>query len=282
MLPGVVGCAGLLAVWGVVARRRFSRRIDREAAALLSAAGDAERARITEADLEALPEPVQRWLRRSGVVGTTMPTSVHLRQEGMFRLGENQPWMPFRAEQSFAPRMPGFIWNAAFMAAPLVSIVGRDRYQAGVGDIDMRLLGIIPVARKRGGGLNQGALHRYLGEIVWFPAAALSDTIVWEPIDAMSAQATIRAGGETAAAVFVFDADGRPERLEADRYNDARGAIEPWSIPIMDYGTFGGIEIPVAGEGVWHYETGDFAYIRWRITALEQDVRGTAQTSPRS
>ena len=87
-----------------------------------------------------------------------------------------------------------------------------------------------------------------------------------------AALATMSYGEDTVSATFFFDDQGRLMKLTADRYNDDRGSIEPWSIAITEYGAFGGIEIPVAGEGVWHYETGDFAYIHWRITELEQNV----------
>ena len=180
--------------------------------------------------------------------------------------------MPFQAELYFTTYPPGFVWIASFEMAPLVSIAGRDRYQGGVGDIDMRLLGIIPVAKKSGGGLNQGALHRYLGEIVWFPAAALDPSIRRDAIDDSSALATMSSGGGQVSATFVFDDQGRLVSLSADRYNDDRGSIEPWSISVAEYGAFGGIEIPVAGEGIWHYASGDFSYIHWRITDLEQNV----------
>ena len=51
--------------------------------------------------------------------------------------------------------------------APLVSLFGRDRYVNGEGDMDLRL-SLLPVARKSGGGLNQGDLLRFLTEATWF------------------------------------------------------------------------------------------------------------------
>jgi hypothetical protein len=250
----------------------FKRQMASEVDTLFAESDPAASSLITEPDLAGLPAPVQRWLLASGVVGRERPFAVRLKQEGEFRLGEDRDWMPYRAEQYFTTNPPGFIWIASFEMAPHVSISGRDRYQAGVGNIEMRLLGIIPVASKRGGGLNQGALHRYLGEIVWFPAVALDPSIRWKALDDSSALATMSSGGETVSATFVFDDQGRLVSLSADRYNDDRGRIEPWSISIAEYGAFGSIEIPVAGEGVWHDETGDFTYIRWRIIDLEQNV----------
>ena len=43
----------------------------------------------------------------------------------------------------------------------------------------------------KGKEIDQGALLRYLGEIVWVPSAALSDYITWEEMDSTTARATM-------------------------------------------------------------------------------------------
>jgi hypothetical protein len=112
---------------------------------------------------------------------------------------------------------------------------------------------------------------RYLGEIVWFPSAALSDYISWEAVDERSARATMRYAGVTAAAVFAFDESGRFVSLTADRYMSADGGarLEKWVIPATDWRTVRGIEIPVRGNAVWKLASGDFDYYRWEILDVE-------------
>ena len=108
---------------------------------------------------------------------------------------------------------------------------------------------------------------RYLGEIVWFPSAALSDTISWEAIDERSARATMRHAGVTASAVFAFDERGRFASLTADRYMSAEGGarLEKWVIPATEWRTVRGIEMPVRGNAIWKLAAGDFDYYRWEI-----------------
>lgn len=247
----------------------LKRRICREVTDLLSAGQNEQPRLITVADLATLPWPVQRWLKNSNVLGKAYPVTVRLKQQGEFRLAENRGWMPFDAEQYFTTNPPGFVWIASFKMAWLLSISGRDRFQDGIGDFDMRVLSLIPVAKMRGGGLNQGALLRYLGEIVWFPAAALSSLITWETEDSTTARATMSFQRVTASATFTFDVQGRVTGIVAQRYNDARGKLETWSIPIQAYGEFQGINVPMGGEGVWNYGSSDFSYIRWQITEIE-------------
>jgi hypothetical protein len=179
--------------------------------------------------------------------------------------------MPFEAEQYYTTDPPGFVWIARFQMASALTIFGRDRYADGVGSIRMWLLSLIPVVGKSGGGLNQGALLRYLNETMWFPAAAVSPYITWEALDAHSARATMRYGGVSGSATFVFDEQGRLADMFAERYDDASGGLQPWSTPIAAHGEFDGVRVPVAGEGRWRYPSGDFTYIRLRVTTLEYD-----------
>ena len=254
-----------------VGRVATERRIAGEITDLFAASEDTAPSIVTEADLAELPEPVQRWLRWSQVVGKARPATVRLKMEGQFRTGEDQGWMPFTSEEYYTTDPPGFVWSVRMNAAPLLAIVGRDRYTDGVGDIEMRLLGLIPVADKRGGDLNQGALLRYLNETMWFPAATLSPYITWAARDATSAVATMSYGGVTASATFVFDAQGQLTTMTALRNNDAKGRALPWSTPLNAYGEFNGVRVPLGGEAIWAYETGDFTYIRLRVTELEYD-----------
>ncbi len=255
-------------------RELFERRVDDETTALLAASRAPEPDVVTDDELRALPEPVQRWLRWAQVVGKPIPATVRLTQEGRFRQGEGQPWMPFTAEEHFTTGPPGFVWRTTMRMAPGLAIVGRDAYIAGRGSIDMRLLGLIRVARASGPALDQGALLRYLNETMWFPAAALSPHITWKPVDAHAARATMRYGEVTGEATFFIDDAGRPIDMIAERQDLARGRLETWSTPLHDYGAFQGVRVPVAGRGLWRYASGDFDYIELRITGLEFDGPG--------
>ena len=269
MLTIVLGVtAGALIAAGLAAAA-FDRRITHEIDTLLADARPGPAGTIAAADLERLPPPVQRWLRYSRVIGTKRPATVRLRQRGDFDLGRG--WMPFDADQYFTLDPPGFLWRASFRMAPMLSVTGRDRYRAGIASMDMRLLSLVPVATNTGGGLNQGDLLRFLGEMQWFPAAALSDDITWEAVDASSARATMAYGGISASMTFIFADDGRMVEERASRYNDARERNEAWVNRNDGDREFGGLVVPAAGEARWEYASGPFPYIRWMITALEQD-----------
>jgi len=270
MVTILLGLVAVAAAVALGAKFSFERRMAREINAVLADARPSNAKIITERDLEPLPEPVRRWLRYSHVVGTILPATVRLRQDGQFQM-DGRGWMPFAAEQYFTINPPGFLWKATFRMAPLVQVTGRDQYRSGEAGIEMRVLSLIAVARKSGGGLNQGALLRFLGEVQWFPAAAFADYIAWEPVDPDAARATMTYGGISASMIFRFSVDGRLIESAALRYNDSRGRNESWVNRNDSDQQFGGIRVPVAGEARWEYHSGPSPYIRWRITTIEHD-----------
>ncbi|MCA9859260.1 MAG: hypothetical protein KC438_06030 [Thermomicrobiales bacterium] len=268
LILGAIAAAAVgFAAW---TRRSFQHQIDREIAELLAA--DTEPAGIVqESDLQQLPEPVQAWLRASGVVGTAIPSVVRIRQAGEFRLGADEDWMPYHATQYYTTNPPGFLWNATMRMAPLIDIDGRDRYTGGVGDIEMRIGSVVPVATASGGDLNSGALLRYLNEMMWFPAALVGSNVRWEPVDDTHARATLTDAGQSVSAVFAFDAQHRLIDMTAARWNDTEELVLPWSTPIDQWGVFNGIEIATGGAGVWKTGPDAYTYIRLHLTEVEYD-----------
>ncbi|MCC7025170.1 MAG: hypothetical protein IT338_20220 [Thermomicrobiales bacterium] len=272
VLVGIVVAAaaiGLLAVGHLV----FSRLVAREVGRLLGQSANRQGRVIAERDLAGLPEPVARWLRAASVVGQEIPRIVHLQQEGRIRLGPDAPWLPFTARQVYTTDPPGFVWAAEGAVAPFVSVRVLDRYIAGRGGTEPRLLGLIPLGRASGPEIDAASLQRYLNEIMWFPAAALSPGVQWEAIDAHSARATIHDHDQRVSGIFVWDDAGQLVTMTADRYRtvDGRYLLTPWETPIRDYGAFSGVRVPIAGEGAWHLEAGDFTYIALRVTSLTYD-----------
>ncbi|MCK4234125.1 hypothetical protein KAX75_06820 [candidate division WOR-3 bacterium] len=249
----------------------FNRQVKREVTEMFEKSKKIKPKVITEADIEGLPEPVQRWLKYSQVIGKERTLSVRLKQKGFFRQKKDKNWMPFKAEEYYTTDSPAFIWYTTMKATPFLSITGRDMYYEGKGNMLIKLLSLITVADAIGEEITQGTLLRYLNEIMWFPTAALSDYIEWDPIDSKSAKATMSYQDVTASAVFYFNEQGEFTNMIAERYMDIDGqfSLEKWSTPISEYGEFNGIRIPIKGEGVWHLKSGDFSYIRLEITDIE-------------
>lgn len=226
---------------------------------------------LTVDQLTPLPTPVRRWLERSGVLGRPLARTVRLRQRGGLRTAPGASYMPVLAEQYFTVTEPGFVWMVDVTMAKVLPVAGRDVYLGGHGRMLIRAGGLVTVADGTGPAFDQGTALRYLGEIIWFPSAAVAPYIHWTSGDDDHATATLTWGGQAVSATFGFDAEGRVASIEADRsYNGER--LERWVIPITAWERIRGIEIPVRGGAVWKLKAGDFDYFQWVIEDVEANA----------
>ena len=223
--------------------------------------------------LAGLPEPVQRYLNYSGIVGKPFVATLRLKQHGSFRTRPDRMPMQLTAEQYFSADPPGYIWNATFKLAGLPLIRACDAFQDGQGSMHGDLLALFPVIESWGERITQGAMVRYLAEMLWFPSAFLGRNATWQPRDQHSAEVTLEDGSRKVTATMYFDDEGRLVNTTAMRYGEVDGiyTLNQWSVPVELYGEFEGLRMPVAGKVIWNYAAGDFAYFNWNISQIEFD-----------
>jgi len=228
---------------------------------------------VSEEMLANKPPLVQEWLRRSKVVGNEAIQTVRLKQTGQMRTASDGNWMPFEAEQWSRTENPGFIWRANVTAAPGIHLAGRDKYEDGHGHMLIKLLSLFPVADAKGKEIDQGTLIRYLGEIIWYPSAALSGHIKWEEVDPKTAKATISFGGITGSGLFRFDLNGDVSGFEARRYYEQKNGatLEEWVVRIdpESYKEFDGMRIPAKAKVLWKLAEGDFTWLTLEISEVQ-------------
>ena len=272
LLQGVVVVIVVLILIISAANFFFNQQVEQEVAAMFSANYQEESEIIAEDDINDLPKVVQKWLTRAGVVGQEKISAVRLKQEGKMKSTPQGNWMATRAEQYFTVDEPEFIWQVKVKMAPLLHLLGRDKYKAGSGNMLIKLLGLITVVDESGKEIDQGTLLRYLGEMVWFPTAALSDYMQWAEIDSTTAKATMSYGGITAEAVFEFNHQGDVINFSCQRYYKALGEpsrLEKYNIPLWNHKEFGGVRIPTEGEAIWELDEGDYCYYKLKVTDID-------------
>ena len=264
---GVLGLIVVVIAIATISHWLWDRSIASEMASLEADALRQDQVVVAEM-LAGLPRPVQRYLLNAGVVGKPIPTTVRLTQTGRIRNSPDAEWMSFEAEEVYTTNPPGFVWRAWLPGQSAPIVMGRDIYLGGRSSIVMRMLGLLPVAEQSGDELSEAGLMRYLNEIMWFPMAYLDDAVTWEPIDEHSARITITDQGLSVSAMLYVDDDGRLTNFSAERFNTETGRMESWETPVTDYAEFNGLKLPVAGQGVWAREGGDFAYIELEVTGI--------------
>jgi len=245
----------------------MNKKFRNEVQALFEKSKDKAPVSISEADLGALPEPVQRYLRYAQVLDKESIRTVRLKQEGTFKTKPEQSWMPMVAEQYFTTDPPAFLWYGTITPFPFMTISARDLYANGHGYMLVKLLSLFTLGNESGPNIDQGGAVRYLAEIAWFPTAWLSDYIQWEAIDSQSAKVTISHEKIISSAVLNFDELGRITDLKAERYYGEQ--MQHWSGKIEEYQEIGGILIPTKVEVTWNLPDGDFSYFRSEITEIE-------------
>jgi len=231
---------------------------------------------VTEKALLDLPQIVQKWLINSGIIGKKLISNVHLVQELQLKMKHEQTsWNNGRAEQYFTIQPPAFNWNINAEMNSILTVVGRDKFEDGKGEMIIKLLSLIPVANSKDNEkVNQATLQRYLAEIVWFPSASLSQYIKWETIDDYSARATMEYKGTKGSGVFHFDKDGNFEKFVSMRYQDSN-AIKPtkWTVFATKLEERNGIKIPVECEASWELESGKWTWLKLKIKDIQYNVK---------
>ncbi len=114
---------------------------------------------------------------------------------GAMRSKPTADWMSFSATQHYTINPPGFIWNSQINAGSMIAIVGRDKFENGRGNMLIKPFYLYTLANSSGPEIDQGAMLRYMAELMWFPEAAVMDYFHWEAIDSTSATLTMTYSG---------------------------------------------------------------------------------------
>lgn len=231
---------------------------------------------VTSDMLAGLPEPVQRYMTWSGVVGKPWIYTAYIKQSGRFRQGFDKPWMPMTAEQVFTTNPPGMVWNAKFKMYGLPLMRGRDTYKDGQGHMFGKAAGLFTIFDDRSEYLTLGTMTRLLSEMIWFPTAYLSDYITWTAVDDHSADVAMTDHGRTVSGRMYFDDIGRPTTFESMRYMGDKDTytLTPWFTPNKEYGMRDGLTIPVLGHVGWRLPEGDLIYGDFAIDKAEYNRPG--------
>lgn len=250
----------------------FNRMVDTEADKIITASHSQQKV-VTEEMIQALPAPVQRWLRSSGVAGKPLPYNLRLKQTGKMRTAPSQAWMKVEAEQYFNIEEPAFVWQVHTRMKGM-PVNGRDKYVNGKGSMLITASGLIRIVDASAMEINQGSMLRYMGELCWFPAAALSKYISWEEIDEHHAKMIMEYEGLKAEGMCTIDDKGRLTRFDAKRYmgSGKDAVLNDWYAECLEWQEMDGVVVPVKGTVNWKLKEGPFDYYHYTITQLEYNI----------
>lgn len=228
--------------------------------------------RITEAELAALPLPVQRYLQYTGVVNQPRISNMYLVFEGEMRSRERD-WFPFRCEQYNFMEAPARLF---FMEGQIggLPVPGYHRYADGKASMDIRAGGLKRVAYERGAAMDKTETVTLFNDMcLMAPATLIDPRISWEPIDHNSVRASFTNQGITISAVLYFNAEGALiDFISNDRTDISSGSNYTFSTPVQQYQQINGHKVPTYGEAIWHYPEGAFTYGKFRLKKVVYNV----------
>lgn len=251
---------------------QFKKRVDREVYQLLQTNKPGLQGILAENDIITLPKPVANWLRQCGVLGNPFIHVAKLTQSLSMQMKPGQlKWLSGQAVQYTTIDKPGFIWSVRVRVNRLLHFVGRDKFEDGRGEMLIRLNGWLKIVDAKGPKIDEGALQRFLGEMVWFPSMALSPYISWKLIDDSTAEANMRHQGTEGSGRFSFNEGGDVIRYTAQRYKDnsANAKRYEWIMEIEDYKVFEGIRVPSLLRSTWRLDEGDWTWLKMELTDIQ-------------
>jgi hypothetical protein len=216
------------------------------------------------AQIEGLPEPIQRYFKFALSEGQKDIQFVRLTHDGQFRSSQNAAWTKIRGEQYFTTSPPGFIWKGStrFFSA-------QDMYIGGHGRLIVLLLSFIKIIDGKGSQFDQGELSRWLAESVWFPTNLLPNkNVSWSAIDDSHVKLIFSHLGVELVFILTINMTGEIVQIESKRYMD-KTKLEPWIIRLSDYKKINNIKVPTKACASWRPESGEFAYAKFNVVKME-------------
>lgn len=214
---------------------------------------------FSEADLDGLPEPVQRYLRHAIAPGTLLSPSVRLWMDGTMTPTPGGPSTDLTAVETLAPHR-GFIWMAKARMNRLPVRV-RDHYFDGTGGVNVVALGLLPIPLGSGPDVARSSRGRLVAEAVWCPTALVHPAVAWEALGGDRVRFTLTVDDDPIPVTLRTGPDGALREVTLDRWGDTEGPPArpiPYGFRVEEERTFDGVTIPTRLTGGWHFGTDRF------------------------
>ncbi len=227
---------------------------------------------FTDADLEPLPAPVQRYLRYGGYLGTPKTAVLTTRMTHVEFVADQGRILTIDYEQVNRTDRPE---RYALITSSVLGVPfeGLDSYDGDAGRMRGVLAKVVPLFDQTGEGMDRSCLVTWLAESLLAPNAALQEFVQWEAIDDTRARATITWQGTSASGVFAFADTGELQSFRTgDRVAvgmDGQEVRADWSAYFEDYRRVGGLLRPGVMRSAWHYDSGDVVYFNRNGQAVE-------------
>lgn len=221
--------------------------------------------------IEQLPPAARNYLTRAIAPGTPIASAIRFEMAGEIKL--NGDWLPFTATQ-VVRNNESFVWQAHVVKG-IGSISGYDQLIDGKGEMNWKILGLIPVMSTSGPDTTRSAAGRMATEFTLLPTAQLSPDILWKELTDTSVSVRRTIAGYDTDLTLAIDEMGRLISVSLDRWGNPDDTIfhfARFGVDLSNDVSFGGYTIPTKISAGWHYGTSRFdegEFFRAEITSAE-------------
>lgn len=251
--------------------QRFESTFSKDVKAHLLITNNIQTDLLTEADIQSLPLPVQKYMHYCAVVNKPKVKNMKVVFDGEMR-DKGKDWFKFTSVQYNFFENPTRLF---FMKGKKfgISVPGYHCYQNVTATMQIKLFGLINVVNIKGEIMNKAETVTVFNDMcLMAPASLIDKRIEWAAIDSLSAKASFTNGINKISATLYFNKLGQLINF----ISDDRSAIDMkqyrFSTPVKDYSEIKGINIWKYGEAVWHYPDGEFVYGKFYLKSIEYNV----------
>lgn len=229
-----------------------------------------QNSKLTEMDIQHLPEPVKKYLRYTGSIGKPKVNNFKIEFTGKIRKNVQSEWMPFTSEQYNFMEIPTrlFFMKAVMKSLP---IAGYHVYKNGDAYMDIRLLSLFKVQYQDGDEMDKAETVTFFNDMCCMaPATLIDKRISWQETSENIVKATFTNNGITITADLFFNEVGELVNFKSnDRYNSDAGTILPWASPLRNYKVVNGYKLAGYAETIYTYPDRDLTYGTFEISSIK-------------
>ena len=272
VIIGILFCIlGILMLFFSVPGSKTKTEFDTAVTKLITKA-DHQKDVFTEKDIAGLPEPVQRYFRYCGYIGTRKMSYITIEYKNVdFVFSENKPIKIDYTQYDFVSQPNRIAYIDSSMYG--IPFEGLDIFLDGTGAMKGIIAKLFMLFNQTGDVMDQSSQVTFLSEILLFPNAALQKYVEWKEIDNGHAKATMSYCGKSVSGIFTFNENGELLSFETDDRSavasDGSSKKVKWSVVLSDYMKVNGIKSPTSFKAVWHYDDGDMVYFDGNGTITE-------------
>ena len=231
---------------------------------------------LTAEDIKHLPEPVQKYLDYTGVIGREKVRNARIITEGQFKTSPERDWARMNSQQyNFfdSPKRIYYLQTRVFG----LPVLGLHTYKDASATMLIKVAGLLTVVHGKGPEMDQGETVTVFNDMCLLaPASLIDKRIQWETVDPLTVKAVFNNNGINVSAVLYFNDQGQLVNfVSEDRYYSPTGKTYqkvPWSTPVRDYKEINGVKLATYGEAIWHFPDGDYSYGKIRIKDVEYNT----------